>query len=220
MATDIIITKGESKDIVLLNEKAEELHYIQEPDSTLRLHILHLSDPLRTKSGDDKITVEQNGKGCTTEISALYCLTGADEASLITSVRHNVGGGTSKQNIKFVLADEAKGAFRGRLYIQPDAQQTSAEQNNRNLLLSDRAVMRTQPELEIYADDVKASHGASTGQLDESSLFYMQQRCISKEQGRRLLIRAFMQDITDGIKDEKIKQASIDAIDGIVEKLY
>ena len=79
--------------------------------------------------------------------------------------------------------------------------------------------MRTQPQLEIYADDVKASHGASTGMIDESSLFYMQQRCISKEQGKRLLIRAFLQDVIDTITDEDKKTASIDAVDRIVEKL-
>ena len=111
-----------------------------------------------------------------------------------------------KQFIKFVLDDQAQGSFQGELKILPDAQKVSAIQTNRNLLLSEQATMRTQPQLEIYADDVKASHGATTGQLDESALFYMQQRGIDPATGRKMLINAFMQDIIDQISDEQLRE--------------
>ena len=111
----------------------------------------------------------------------------------------------SNQLIKFVLDDESRGHFIGDLKIAQDAQKTEAHQTNRNLLLSETAEMRTQPQLEIYADDVKATHGASTGQLDESALFYMQQRGIGKEKARQLLVNAFMKEVVESISDEKIK---------------
>ena len=134
-----------------------------------------------------------------------------------THVHHNVGGGESKQLIKFVLDENAKGEFFGELKIAPNAQKTEAHQTNRNLLLSDTAVMRTRPQLEIYADDVKATHGASTGQLDESALFYMQQRCLSEQTARRLLIGAFMKDVLETISDDAQREQLVQAIDGVVE---
>ena len=122
-----------------------------------------------------------------------------------THVKHAVGGGQSNQLIKFVLDDASRGHFVGDLKIVPDAQHTEAHQTNRNLLLTERAEMRTQPQLEIYADDVQATHGASTGQLDESAMFYMQQRGIGKQKARQLLVGAFMQEIVDTISDERIR---------------
>jgi Fe-S cluster assembly protein SufD len=104
-----------------------------------------------------------------------------------------------------VLDDNSRGRFIGDLKIAPDAQQTEAHQTNRNLLLSETAEMRTQPQLEIYADGVKATHGASTGQLDESALFYMQQRGIDKQKARQLLVNAFMKEVVETISDEKVK---------------
>ena len=134
-----------------------------------------------------------------------------------THVTHSVGGGTSNQLVKFVLEDNARGRFIGDLKIAQDAQQTEAHQTNRNLVLSETAEMRTQPQLEIYADDVKATHGASTGQLDESALFYMQQRGIDKEKARQLLVNAFMKDVLNTISDEALREQLLNAIDGVVE---
>ena len=108
----------------------------------------------------------------------------------------------TEQLLKFVLGDHARGDFYGRLLIAEDAQQTTALQTNRNLLLSPTAVMRTRPQLEIYADDVKASHGASIGQLDETALFYMRQRGVDYETARKLLIGAFLYEIVNTIEDE------------------
>ena len=118
-----------------------------------------------------------------------------------------------------MLADNARGRFIGDLKIAQDAQETEAHQTNRNLLLSETAEMRTQPQLEIYADDVKATHGASTGQLDESALFYMQQRGIDKQKARQLLVNAFMKDVIEVISDQysDVREQLLNAIDGVVE---
>jgi Fe-S cluster assembly protein SufD len=150
--------------------------------------------------------VEQNGANCRTEIYAMGLLHDTQQAHLLTRVYHNIGGGYSSQILKFVLNDQTKGSFRGELKILPNAQQTEAYQTNRNILLSRQADMLTEPQLEIYADDVKASHGATTGQLDESALFYMQQRCISRDTATKLLLEAFFNEVISTLSDEQQEQ--------------
>ena len=201
------VSKGEIYEHVFVNEPVD-LHITQEAGSRVKIHVINFPVEI-TGSRDhvttNKIVVEHFGKGCETEIYALAYLHGEEKVTTETHVTHAVGGGKSSQLIKFVLDDKARGRFVGDLKIAPDAQQVEAHQTNRNLLLSEEAEMRTQPQLGIYADDVKATHGASTGQLDESALFYMQQRGISKEKARQLLVNAFMREIIDTICDEKIK---------------
>ena len=189
------ISKGEIFERVFINEEVN-LQIDQEAGSHVKIHVINASF---------SITVNQLGEGCRTEIYGLENLHGNEHVTAETHVKHVVGGGSSNQLIKFVLDDEAQGRFIGDLKIAQDAQQTEAHQTNRNLLLSETAVMRTQPQLEIYADDVKATHGASTGQLDESALFYMQQRGIDKQKARQLLVNAFMKEVVETISDEKIK---------------
>ena len=201
------VCKGETYERVFVNEEVR-LNIEQEADSHVKIHVIN---------APFSITVNQIGEGCTTEIYGLEHLRGEDDVTAETHVTHSVGGGTSNQLIKFVLEDNARGRFIGDLKIAPDAQQTEAHQTNRNLVLSEKAEMRTQPQLEIYADDVKATHGASTGQLDESALFYMQQRGIDKEKARQLLVNAFMKDVLNTIYDEALREQLLDAIDGVVE---
>ena len=201
------VCKGETYERVFVNEEVN-LNIEQEADSHVKIHVIN---------APFSITVNQIGEGCTTEIYGLEHLRGEDDVTAETHVTHSVGGGTSNQLIKFVLEDNARGRFIGDLKIAPDAQQTEAHQTNRNLVLSETAEMRTQPQLEIYADDVKATHGASTGQLDELALFYMQQRGIDKEKARQLLVNAFMKDVLNTISDEALREQLLDAIDGVVE---
>ena len=201
------VCKGETYERVFVNEEVN-LNIEQEADSHVKIHVIN---------APFSITVNQIGEGCSTEIYGLEHLRGEDDVTAETHVTHSVGGGTSNQLIKFVLEDNARGRFIGDLKIAPDAQQTEAHQTNRNLVLSEKAEMRTQPQLEIYADDVKATHGASTGQLDESALFYMQQRGIDKEKARQLLVNAFMKDVLTTISDEALREQLLNAIDGVVE---
>ena len=205
----IIIHSGETFEQVFLNEPDITLHFVQESGSVLKIHVLNFA------SAANNIVVEQTGSGCSTEIYALAFLHNEESVTTETHVTHAVGGGESNQLIKFVLADKSRGRFVGDLKIAQDAQKTEAHQTNRNLLLSEEAEMRTQPQLEIYADDVKATHGASTGQLDESALFYMQQRGIDKQKARQLLVGAFMKDVLATISDEKLKNQLMDSLDSL-----
>lgn len=208
LSTNILtLAAGEHRELVFVNEPRLDLHVVQEIGSSLKVHALYISPTAAFNGASEaQITVEQKGEGCRTEIYGLAFLHGEEQVHLTTNVQHLVGGGSSKQLIKFVLDDASQGAFFGQLRIAPDAQKTEAHQTNRNLLLSEQAVMRTRPQLEIYADDVKATHGATTGQLDESALFYMQQRCLDERTARKLLINAFMQDVVNTLSDEPLKE--------------
>ena len=191
----ITLPPGEKRELVFINDANIDWHVVQEAGSALRVHVLYLSKDEKDVQWHSSLTVEQNGEGCRTEIFGMGLLHDSQQARVRTRVYHNVGGGYSSQVLKFVLDDQTKGSFRGELKIQPDAQQTEAYQTNRNILLSRQADMLTEPQLEIYADDVKASHGATTGQLDESALFYMQQRGIGRDVATKLLLEAFFDEV-------------------------
>ena len=211
----ILLHSNESFEKVFLNEPSVDLHIVQEAGSRVKIHVINISGSAGYTTNN--IVVEQTGEGCSTEIYALAYLHGEEKVTTETHVKHAVGGGTSNQLIKFVLDDNARGRFVGDLKIVKDAQQTEAHQTNRNLLLSETAEMRTQPQLEIYADDVQATHGASTGQLDESAMFYMQQRGISKQKARQLLVNAFMIEVIETISDTAVREDLLNAIDGVIE---
>jgi Fe-S cluster assembly protein SufD len=112
----------------------------------------------------------------------------------------------SNELYKGVLTDTSIGTFNGKILVRQDAQKTNAYQSSKNVLLTDTAKVNAKPELEIYADDVKCSHGSSTGSLDQDSLFYLQARGISKENARALLLLAYSQEVIDKISVEPIRQ--------------
>lgn len=236
LSNNITVPAGETLRLVLLNEPDVQLTVEQQEGSSLTLHILNLpsagsadqpeqvtvrpTPSLKVGQGNsiyNDITIRHLGPNCETRLYALAYVTGTDTVTTHTHVFHEVGRGRSEQLIKFVLDDKAKGDFYGELRIHQDAQQVEAAQTNRNLLLAPTATMYTRPQLEIYADDVKASHGATTGQLDDSALFYMQQRGIAREHARRMLIGAFMKDVVLTIDDERQREELIETIDGIVQ---
>ena len=216
MLNEIILQSGEKRELVFINEPNMHWHIIQEANSSLRVHIIYLSAEEASAEWQTTLTVEQNGTNCRTEIYAMGLIHQSQQAHLLTRVYHNIGGGYSSQILKFVLDDQAKGSFRGELKIQPDAQQTEAYQTNRNILLSRQAEMLTEPQLEIYADDVKASHGATTGQLDESALFYMQQRCIDRDAAAKLLLCAFFDEVIKTLSDTQLQENLVEKINQIL----
>ncbi|WP_321520179.1 Fe-S cluster assembly protein SufD [uncultured Bacteroides sp.] len=123
-----------------------------------------------------------------------------------TFIDHAVSNCTSNELFKYVLDDEARGAFAGKVLVRKDAQKTFSQQTNRNLCVTKEARMYTQPQLEIYADDVKCGHGATVGQLDEGALFYMQARGISQREARLLLMFAFVNEVVDNIRIDVLKE--------------
>lgn len=140
-------------------------------------------------------------------LRGLYSL--LNDSSHVTNqilVEHIAEKGVSSMLFKGVLDKKSTASFIGRVHVHPNAQHTQAKQENHNLLLSNDAKVQTKPELEIYADDVKCSHGATVGQLDDEALFYLQSRCIEKSQAHQLLVQAFVMDLLHTIQDTGIKQ--------------
>ena len=133
-----------------------------------------------------------------------------------TVIDHAVPRCNSRELFKYVLDDEATGAFSGLVLVRPDAQHTNSQQTNRNLCATRQARMYTQPQLEIYADDVKCSHGATVGQLDERALFYMRQRGIPEKEARLLLMFAFVNEVIDMIRLDALR----DRLHLLVEKRF
>ena len=141
--------------------------------------------------------VSLNGPGATARLSGLAIGSASSLADVNTRVAHMSAHCTSRQLYKFALPEVSRGSFRGLVYVAPGAKGTDAEQNCRNLLADPGARMHTEPQLEIYCDDVKASHGAATGQLSAEALFYMRQRGIPEAEARNMLMQAFMADVVD-----------------------
>jgi len=135
----------------------------------------------------------------------LYILNGHTHADNHTLVDHKQPNCLSNEYYKGILDDQAVGVFNGKIMVRPDAQKTNAYQTNKNILLADDAAINTKPQLEIFADDVKCSHGCTVGQLDENALFYLTARGIPKADARALLLQAFALDIIDQVKPEPLR---------------
>ncbi len=146
-----------------------------------------------------------DGEGCESHMFGLYLLHGETLADNHTVVDHRKPNSFSNELYKGVLEGNAKGIFNGKIFVRPDAQKTNAYQTNRNILLSDKATINTKPQLEIWADDVKCSHGCTTGQLDEEALFYLRSRGIEKNTARAMMLYAFVAEVLDNIPNEKLK---------------
>ncbi|NQV82033.1 MAG: Fe-S cluster assembly protein SufD, partial [Alphaproteobacteria bacterium] len=148
------------------------------------------------------VTATINGADAAFDVAGTYLLRDNQHGDITTLVDHAAGGSSSRQVYKGVLDDAARGVFQGKVAVRRDAQKTDAHQLNNALLLSDRAEIDAKPELEIYADDVKCAHGATTGDLDQDAMFYLQARGIDATTARRLLVSAFVKAALDEIDGE------------------
>ncbi len=146
------------------------------------------------------------GEQASCRLAGLYVCDGSRHADCQTYVDHAVPHGTSEQHYRGVLDGQSHGVFNGRVLVREDAQKTDAQQQNANLLLSRDASVDTKPQLEIYADDVKCSHGATIGQLDPQAIFYLRSRGIGEHAARGMLTRAFADEILDEIELEPLRR--------------
>ena len=140
-------------------------------------------------------------------LNGLYMVDGSQHVDHQTRIEHVAPNCPSHELYKGILDGASHGVFNGKVYVHPEAQKTDGKQSNNNLLLSDQARVDTKPQLEIFADDVKCTHGATVGRLDETALFYMRSRGIGMSQARRLLTYAFAADVLEKIELEPLKQS-------------
>lgn len=151
------------------------------------------------------ITASHGGKNCHTELNGFYAVDGDRQADFLTHVRHMHPECTSDEMYKGVASERGKAIFNGKVFVAKDAQKTNAYQSNKNILLSEEALIRSKPELEIYADDVKCSHGSTTGQTDDKALFYLRSRGIRENEAHKMLMLAFAGDVLERIPNQLIR---------------
>lgn len=152
------------------------------------------------------VDVNYNGEHSNVDINAMYLLAEGEAFDLQSTIEHAVPNGTSNERVRGIIGDRARANFGGRIHIHRDAQKTLAQLNNRNLLLSRRALINTKPELEIYADDVQCAHGATIAEIDDESLYYLLTRGIPRSQALIMLNFGFIQELINDIEDESINQ--------------
>jgi Fe-S cluster assembly protein SufD len=143
---------------------------------------------------------------CESHMYGLYMLNDQSHVDNHTSVDHRKPNSFSNELYKGIMDDSSRGVFNGKIYVRPNAQKTNAFQSNVNILMSDNASVDTKPQLEIWADDVKCSHGATTGQLDKEQMFYLRTRGLSKVQARAVLLRAFAGDVIQHIVVDALRE--------------
>ncbi len=191
------------------SKQISHLYFHQEKNSSVDANTISLHGGLIRNN----IHVLLNDKDCENNTYGLYIADKGQHIDNFVFIDHKKQNCTSNQLFKGVLDDFATGAFNGKILVRKDAQKTLAFQSNNNILLSDDADINTKPELEIYADDVKCSHGATVGQLDEDALFYLRARGIKEKEARLLLMSAFAHEVIKKIQVSALQERIYDLVE-------
>lgn len=197
-------------EVVLGNSARAEYYKLQDTPSSASISTLQVQQErdsvLRTATitldGEfvrNDLNIVLNGEGCEAHLNGLYLPTGTQHVDNHTLVDHAKPHCNSNELYKGILSGASTGVFNGKVMVRPDAQKTNAFQSNRNILLSETASINAKPQLEIFADDVKCSHGATIGRLDETALFYLRSRGLGEEYAKALLLGAFAADVLETI---------------------
>lgn len=220
--TEVVVQDGGQVAHVSLVDDSKEGFHVARIEADLARDARFTSHCIAIGGALNRTEVHAKLKGENSEASlrGLYCLTGKEHADHHTSVEHVAPHTRSAELFKGVLDERSRGVFTGKIVIRPDAQKVESEQTNNNLLISDEAVVETRPQLEIYADDVKASHGATIGRLDADKLFYMRARGLDEAEAKRLLTYAFAGEPVDDVRNETLRDLLAAAIQGKVTKLH
>ncbi|MGE0635324.1 MAG: Fe-S cluster assembly protein SufD [Bacteroidia bacterium] len=153
----------------------------------------------------NNLNIALNGENCESHLNGLFITSDTQHVDNHTLVDHRKPHCESNQTYKGILDGKSTGIFNGKIFVQRDAQKTNAYQSSKNILMSDDATINAKPQLEIYADDVKCSHGSSTGKIDEDALFYLRARGLGIESARKLLLHAFVNDVMQTIRIDALR---------------
>ncbi|MCK5580405.1 MAG: Fe-S cluster assembly protein SufD [Candidatus Omnitrophica bacterium] len=213
--TDIILNENASLHYSLVQNEGREAFHVgttrvwQEESSNFNSFAVTSGGAIARHN----INVIANGQGANTTLNGLYLAGGDQLVDHHTSINHHLAHGTSQQLYKGILTDNAHAVFNGKIYVHPEAQQTNSYQLNKNLMLGMGCHVDTKPQLEIYADDIKCSHGATIGQLNEAELFYLQTRGIPRASAIKMLAKGFANELLNKSADANVQ----DKINKIVE---
>jgi Fe-S cluster assembly protein SufD len=216
--TEMFADENAVVDHIKLQEESKKAFHIgrmevdQERSSNFSSHAISFGADLSRNDFNTKF----NDEGGECMLNGLFLLDGTQLFDVHTMIDHAKPHCNSHEHYKGILDDKSRGVFNGKVMVRKDAQKTNAFQENNNIILSDEALVNTKPQLEIFADDVKCSHGATIGQLDKDSMFYLKSRGIGEETARMILIHAFAIDVIKSIKVKAIK----DYIEEILSKRF
>jgi Fe-S cluster assembly protein SufD len=205
---EIFVGESASVEYVKIQEESDRNSHIERTEISQAANS-RVSTHCFTFSGEivrNELIFHLNGSHIETYLRGAYLLNEKQITDNYTEVHHKQPHCYSNELYKGVLNDRSRGVFNGLIHVYRDAQKTNAFQSNRNLLLSDSATMKTKPQLEIYADDVKCSHGAATGQIDADALFYMKARGIHEAAAKQLLVQAFAGEVADTVASDALRE--------------
>jgi Fe-S cluster assembly protein SufD len=206
--TEIVADENSVVDHIKLQEESKKAFHIarmevdQERSSNFISHSITLGGEISRNDFNAKF----NDEGSESTLNGLYLLGGSQLFDTHTLIDHAKPNCNSHEHYKGILDDKSRAVFNGKVMVRQDAQKTNAFQENNNIILSHEALVNTKPQLEIFADDVKCSHGATIGQLDEDAMFYLKSRGIGEESGRAILIHAFASDVLTSIKIKPVRE--------------
>ncbi len=206
--TEFVVEEGARLEHIKYQDESEQAYHLASLQARLhgRARFLSHSIVSGARLSRNNINTVLEGEGIECVLNGLYVTRGEQLADHHMVVEHAKPNCASHEYFNGILADRSKGVFHGRILVRREAQKTDAKQTNKNLLLSDEATIDTKPQLEIYADDVKCTHGATIGQLDEESIFYLRARGIGIETARRMLIHSFAGEIIGRIECEAVRE--------------
>lgn len=206
--TEIAVDENAILNYYKISNETEHVYHIgltqasQKKNSTINAHSYTFGGGIIRNN----LHIAQEDENCTTNMYGLYLLDGNSHIDNHTEVDHKRPNSYSNELYKGILDGKSTGVFNGKIFVRREAQKTNAFQSNKNILLTDEATINSKPQLEIWADDVKCSHGCTTGQMDKEALFYLRTRGIDKDKARAMLLYAFSLDVLKNVAIEPLKK--------------
>ena len=206
--TEVVVAEGATLAHYKLQREGRQAFHVGTVEVAQERDSHYVSFALATGAALSRTNIGTilGGEGSGATLNGLYMLDGTQHGDHQTRIEHAQPNCFSRELYKGVMDGESHGVFNGKVYVRPVAQKTDGKQTNNNLLLSDRAQIDTKPQLEIFADDVKCTHGATVGRLDDLSLFYMKSRGVGAEEARKLLTYAFAADVLETIENDRVRE--------------
>lgn len=220
--TEFSLAEGANLTSIRLNMEGENVQHVgatgvvQQRSSRFESHCVGFGGPLRRHD----LQVRLEGEGAETKLNGVVVTQGKQHYDNHTSIDHIAANCNSEETYRNIAADKSHAVFNGRIHIHQDAQKSIAEMNNKNLLLNSGAEIDTKPELEIYADDVKCAHGATIGQLDANSVFYLVSRGIGRRQANVLLTMAFINELVGQIPVEAVRETAQTRLNAFFDQTF
>lgn len=217
---EIVVGENARVDHVVLQHQSHAAYHVAASHARLQRNSNYFNNIISFggKIARNDPAAVLGGEGGHASLDGMYLVSQDQLIDSHTAIDHAMPHCTSHELYKGILRDNGHGVFNGKIFVRKDAQKTDSKQSNTNLLLSDSAAIDTKPQLEIFADDVKCTHGATIGRLDDSSVFYLRARGIGKEDARKMLVYAFAAEIVEHVRNEDVRAYAATLLDQRLEK--